>query len=331
MKIKLVFGIILLALASFGCALSGSAPTATNPAGVNASPPTAPTGSTGSSDTTAPAGDTTSATASPTLVEQVLPLSPPRQFTYAGVQFNVTSAIISNRSLINPQAIDPTQFNVQLELAAQNNSQYKASIASGQLHLRFSDGTLVEQFVDSIEARSQRTFSLVGPVAATTTWEGATLTLDEPGKEPQVLPLSGAVSPEVYPLALTAGQAGDSTNRYGEAVHYEIRQATLDINGLVSGSYGERAPAGQRFLRLTINVTNVGGQNGISAAADQFRFSSSGVQSDVVYDETGAASINLGANADLTIWFLVPADAQTLTIIAGADGQQPAELTLTVP
>lgn len=46
----------------------------------------------------------------------------------------------------------------------------------------------------------------------------------------------------------------------------------------------------------------------------------SGVPSDIVYHATGAASINLGAITDLTLWFLMP-----------ADGQQPVELTLTVP
>lgn len=252
----------------------------------------------------------------------------PRAFSYAGVDFVISDGRLTNRSLIDPNTAVADTFRVELTVQGQNNSGFKADIVNGVVQIDFADGTAVAQtVVDPIEIGETRSFAVSGAVQPNTTWDGATLTLSEAGKEPLTIALTGpeTVTGQSQPLA---GGEATGLNKYDESIQYQITEASLWLDGPQSGGYYVHAPAGQQFLRITAHVTNTGGSSGVSIYAEQFQAVADGTSSAVSYDVNGAQSVTLNASTDVSFYFLVPANAANLAITVAADGTQPATILL---
>ncbi|MCI0398605.1 MAG: hypothetical protein L0332_18710 [Chloroflexi bacterium] len=274
-------------------------------------------------DGTAP---TLTAVATVPSVERALPDAPVREFVYAGANFQVTQAVITNRDPNDPTLTLPDSFHVELTLSAENPTQYTILFEAGLLQLTFNNGTVVEQpFGGFIATRDTLVVNVNGPVAPDTAWEGASLTLDEVGKEPITVPLSGNPPEVVPPISLGTGDPVTAQNQSGQEIQYRVTGATLNLDGFMFGS-GTRAPLGQRFLKVTVHVTDVSAGD-ILAGGGDFRIQADGVLSDMVHDETGALILSQGTETDLTFWFVVPAEAQSLILVANVWGVA-AELPL---
>lgn len=306
-----------IAALSSAAATAGIAPTPEAKGGSDAG---------GAADT---AGDSTTAGTSGGTAPVDIPLATlPRTFSYAGVEFTVTSGLITNRSLLDPNSAGE-QFRAELSVEGTNESGFKALISNGALRLNFADASVVEQvLIDAIEVNATRTFMLTGPVLPGTQWEGATLTLSEPDREPLTIALSGDQTVTGVPIPLSTGGEATGLNQYDESIHFQVLDASLRLDGPQSGGYYVHVPIGMQFLMVTVNATNTGGQNGVSVYAEQFQVVADGVTYVFYYDVNGAQSVALNGSTDVGYTFLIPANAASIQLIVAADGKQPQPIPL---
>lgn len=257
------------------------------------------------------AATATAQAALPPLVEQVLPAgSAGQEFVYGSVNFKVTQAVINNRDLYDPNLTLADAFHAEFKLTADNQTPFTIFFENGALTIKFSDGTEVRQpFGGGLGPNQTMEFTASGPVAAGTTWDGASLTIDEIGKEPFTVPLTGEVSPTIYPVVPLRGAAVTGQNERGETMDYEVVEGVMTIDGP-----GGRAPLGKRFIRVTLNVTN-GAPGGILVSGADFKLRADGVLSDMVYDETGGMTPSTGVRSQVIVWFLIPAEARELVLV----------------
>ncbi|MEJ5311992.1 MAG: hypothetical protein WHX52_19680 [Anaerolineae bacterium] len=254
----------------------------------------------------------------------------PRAFRYAGVDFAVTGGRLTNRSPIDPNQTVPGTLRVELTLEAKNLSGFTADIKNGTLRINFADGTAVEQVaVDSLANGATRAYTIKGNVQPTTTWDGATVTLSEADKEPLTVALTGAETLTGQAQPLASGGETDGLNKYAESIHFQVKDASLWDDGPQPGGYYIHAPLGRRFLMVTIQATNTGGQNGVSIYAEQFQVLADGVPFAVSYDVDGAQSVALNTSAEVTYYFLIPANTVKVQLVVVADADQPAQIPLT--
>lgn len=175
----------------------------------------------------------------------------PRQTTYAGLQFNVTGATISNQ-VPHPFGDSPEysrdQAYAYLDVTVSNPTFDSIYVDSGLAQLRLSDRVYKEDggWADIADAQSTKEARWVFAVPFDSTWTRAELILAQPGKEPAKLPLEGSVPAPEYPIRLSPG--GQAT---AQEVTYQILSAVLDLDAV-----GNRADVGKRFLKLQMRFTN---------------------------------------------------------------------------
>lgn len=256
----------------------------------------------------------------------------PRTLRYAGADFMVTDGRLTNQSLVDPAQTMPDRLRVELTVEGQNVSGFKAQIVGGTLGVTFADGTAVAQvLVDPIDNNTSRIYTLSGDVPPTTQWEGAALTLSEPDREPETIALTGDATASGQSEALSPGAQVSTVNRYEEGMQFLVKDAALWLDAPQPGGYFVRAPLGQRFLSVTLEVTNTGGQNGVSVYAEQFQALADGAPAAVSYDMHGAQSVPLNTSTEVAYYFPAPAGAADFQLVVAADGSQPAQIALSRP
>lgn len=323
----ILFLCIGIAVWLIGC--GGSTPSTTNP---TLAPPTTKAAATtppqNVPEPTAAAASASNAGASIPLLERLLPEPTSRAFRYAGADFVIQEASISNRNLMNPDQTMAGNPWVNVVIKATNNQTYP--VTTPKFELVFADGTNTYG-LDGIRLNKNDTqgLNLRGVAKADTAWDGAVLTLSESGKEPLKIPLTGTPEKSEYPLALKAGAAVTATNKYGEKILAQVTDSQLDIDGIVSGQRADRAPVGKRFVRVTAQAQNMDAKNGMSVGSEYLQLVADGAPAELAFDETGAQTIPLNESAKLTVYFFVPADAQEFKLVVAPDGQEPKEITLT--
>ncbi len=277
-----------------------------------------------------PTSETTTETTADTAVAPTdIPLTTvPRTFTYAGVEFKVQDGRITNRSLLDPNTT-ADQFRAELNIEGQNLSGFKADISNGTWRITFADGTAVEQLgVDPLEINESRTYAVSGEVLPTTQWEGATLTLSEADTEPLTINLTGeeTITGQSTPLA-TGGEA-TGLNKYDESIQYQVKDASIWLDGPQPGGFYIHVPLGQEFVMVTVQATNTGGQSGVSIYSEQFQIVADGTPYAVSYDVNGAQAVTLNTSAEVSFYFLIPANAASIQLTVAADGKQPQQIGL---
>lgn len=252
----------------------------------------------------------------------------PRSFTYAGVDFTVLDGRLTNRNPLDPdQTTD--QFRAELNIEGKNMSGFKADISNGTFRITFADGSVVEQAaVDPVEVNETRVYALSGSVPPTTQWEGATLTLSEADTEPLTIALTGEETVTGQPEPLTTGGEATGLNKYDESIQYQVMDATRWLDGPQPGGYYIHVPLGQEFVMVTVKATNTGGQSGVSIYSEQFQVLADGEPFAVSYDVDGAQAVTLNTSAEVSYYFLIPANAAGIQLTVAADGNQPQQITL---
>lgn len=280
--------------------------------------------------TAAPAANAaTETTGSAAAIPIDIPLTTlPRGFTYAGVEFTVLDGRLTNRSQFDPNAVSD-QFRVELNIAGKNRSGFKADISNGTFHITFGDGAVVEQTaVDPVEVNETRAYAIGGSVSPTTQWEGAVLTLSEADTEPLTINLTGAETFTGQPTPLTSGGEISGLNKYDESIQYQVTDASLWLDGPQPGGYYIHVPLGQQFVKVTVKVTNTGGQRGVSIYSEQFQILADGELFAVSYDVNGAQAVALNTSTEVSYYFLIPATAASIQLKVAADGKQPQQIVL---
>jgi|GEM_PF-2634171 hypothetical protein len=324
--ILLILG-LALGITLLGC---GSATPAANNA-TSAAPPAQVSATATSAQiptpTNAPAAASDSNGTIP-LLERLLPDPSSRAFRYAGAEFVIQAASISNRNVMNPDQTMPGNPWVNVVIKATNNQAYP--VTTPKFEITFADGTNANG-LDGIRLNQNGTqeLNLRGIAKADTVWDGAVLTLSEAGKEPLKISLTGAPAKADLPRALKPGDAVTATNKYGEKIMVQVTDAQLDIDGIVTGQRAERAPVGKRFVRVTAQAQNMDAKNGMSVGNEYLQLRADGAPAEIAFDESGAQTIPLDESANLTVYFLVPAEAKEFKLVVAPDGQAPQEIALT--
>lgn len=254
----------------------------------------------GSDSTPKPAVES-AATASNAPFERALALAPERVMTYAGLRLAVTKAVISNRTPdeVLPAGSPPALADVTFSIT--NASKDPVRVEGARWELKLADGTKYHQpFSDAVGSRDTHERRISFPVPLAAQWTGATLLLDEKGKEPATLALDGAVTPSAYPMQLTIG--GKATTK-GPAMTYTILAANEDLD-----SAGERAPLGKRCLHLSVRVTDNEPDTADQFLPEFFRFNIDGAPY-VAEHMSDNNVIATHSSQELTMSLLVPAGA----------------------
>lgn len=235
-------------------------------------------------------------------------------FSYAGIRYEPQGGVIQGTTArVTLSASAPSKFEVPLD---------------AEIRLTFANGAEIKAALPSLGASQVTVVELAGPVPPDTTWDGATLSITEAGREPFQLRFGD--DGEQPPDALEATGTAKVLTRYGDQVSYEVLGASFASDGPRRGGFYGRAPEGQRFLRTRIAATNVDGRHGVSIGEEAFQLTT----------DVGPASIAVGVNAqalalgqrgEFEVVFLVPKQARTFTLRVGADADTPGQITLRSP
>jgi hypothetical protein len=223
--------------------------------------------------------ETTKSTA--TLLSRPLEGTLQNQVRYANLQFKVTRATISNQEPSSAPDQNPTyrtdRAYAYIQLTINNTLTSKdipvdQNLVTLQLgdEKRYQELSAVTKTPMSewskwegvVSPQITKEVQLVFPVPIDSTWKGAQLNLNQPGKIPATLPLDGPAPSVQYPANISAGgevAVKDTT--------YKILGASVDLD-----NEGDRAEEGKHFLKLSIRVTYKGkSAGGIFVDANNFR------------------------------------------------------------
>lgn len=251
----------------------------------------------------------------PVPVERKLDVSQVPALKYAGVVFEAKSGVIA-----------PAGSDATATLAVQATAPSKSEVPlDGQVTLAFANGTQLRRLLQGFGSAQVADLSLSGNVPAGTIWDGATLTVSESGKPPQIVTV-GKPAPATS-VALTPSGEAVAPSRYRDPITYQVAQAALELDGPRSGGFFERTTDNQRFARVRVTVLNKGAKSGVSIGQEAFELRVDGQSMNIAVG-LFARAIAFNQSADFELVYRVPADAQKFVLIVGADGKKPAQIEL---
>lgn len=268
----------------------------------------------------------TSSTTVP-VIAYTLPSEVPHVFVYAGVKFTITKAIIGNQDKAGVTSAN--NGFIALAFSATNSTPYQARLDAAVLQIQLRDCQTFQLPLGNIQSNDTAIVKLNTAVQRVINWTDSSLTVMETDKEPLTLSLNAGPSLSQYPIMLMPGKTADGIDKNGDSFTFKVRQASLDVDGATE-SANVRADLGMRFIKLTVNINHTAGASSALVSADDFRLYADDTPYSRVF-ETDAVALDVKANYDLTLWFLVPAGAKTLVLNALLDGTQPIKIALMQP
>ncbi len=249
----------------------------------------------------------------------------PRTVRYAGLDFKVNAATVTNRT---PDSTSETpryrmdRAYAELDLLITNSLTTKAIYLGNDIaRLELADGKSYPEsngWSDRFDKQASSEARLIFTVPYTATLKDAKLILQEPGKEPATLPLDGPAPEARYPVKLAGG--GHAT--VGK-VNYTVLSAMLDLD-----ADGQRAEAGKRFLLLKMRVENTSDfAGGMALGANHFRLLVDGAPR--APDAFPNTLINAKSAVDGEVVFVLPNAAVKADLQVGEVGyEQPATIPI---
>lgn len=254
-------------------------------------------------------------------VEHPLQLTSPRTMKYADLQFTVTKGVISNRAPDDADDSDANTATADITLSVVNTLKDMVRIRSGLWQLKLGNGSIYKQtYSDDLEARDTQERKVSFRVPASAKWDGAQLILDEQDKEPATLPLDGPQPQAQYPVKLSA--TGETTLKEAGML-FGILSASIDLDG-----FGSRAPAGKRYLIVSVRASNKNAPNGYPVAADTFRLLVDGTPSAPEKIDPCCEVVEQPGSKEFTMAFIVPATASSAELEVGEVGKETARISL---
>jgi hypothetical protein len=262
-------------------------------------------------------------TSTPSLVNRPVQGTLPREVRYAGLDFKVNTATVTNRepgdSSQAPRYRSDRAYAV-LDLLVTNPLTTKTVyLDSDVARLELADGKSYPEssgWSGGVDRQSSSDARLVFTVPYAATLKGAKLILQEAGKQPATLPLDGPAPVARYPITLAAGERATvgTTN-------YTVLSATLDLD-----ADGKRAGVGKRFLLLKTRVENTSDfRGGMTLGGDNFRLVVDGVP--LAPDVSPSTVIDAKSAVEGDVVFAVPETAAKADLQVGEVGhEQPATI-----
>ncbi len=258
-----------------------------------------------------------------------------RTTTYIGTHWTVHDARASSEPPDGSDPDDDTTF-VYVPVEVENTLEETSLRLPGGMFLLRSDDGEVSRSEGLLQAELESRLrlepgevvegDLVFAFERTVDPADLTLTIEESGKQPAVLPLAGEVP---APPHATDGQiVGDrqtATTVVGAGTPPEVEIEPLGVTfGLDHGS--TRSDAGTYFVVLDVRVHGLTPRTSIGGGL--FRLEVDGVPRSHE-DRQGGTFVGEGEAVDQLVVFEVPVDADELELVAGQSGEQQARYPIT--
>jgi hypothetical protein len=260
-------------------------------------------------------------------IERALSSNPAVTFRYAGVDFTVKKALITNELPHFQGHYSDTDATIYLTLSGSNESKDYARITSGLLVLTLDGNQYKQPLGTGIQSRDTQSADFEWDnVPLATDWKSATLNINEEDKEPVTVTLDNPQPPR-YPIKLTPGADAVAGSI---PITYSVSLAQMSLDGIGADSQMGQVATDMRFVIVNFTATNQSsnrdaylGPEDVALLADN-----KPVRSD--WMDPAADAIKPMLADKLTVWFEVPADTKSLVFEVGP-ADAPSQIPLAMP
>jgi len=248
--------------------------------------------------------------------DRALELRSPATLKYAGLNFTVTRAVISDEGQANSN-------EANLDISIVNPSEIDVRISDGIWELKIWGGDFKSAPFDlQIGSRETKNTKITFErIPAGTQWTGSELRLDEKDKEPASVLLDSPMKqiPD-FPLKLTSGS---TANTQDPSMAYTITRAEIDLDGM-----GKRAVLDKRYLNLEVHVVNHDGSG--QFLPEFFRLLVNGDEFSPE-DNANKTTIEPLGGQEYSMSFLIPSDTANVELEVGkAEIQKTVKMAIDV-
>lgn len=262
----------------------------------------------------------------------------PRSVNYAGFRWTVDAATLDSAGR-DPSG-DSEGPTARLDFTVVSSlDTVEVTYRAEHLALRYPDGTLVRATRFHLGAKGARDRLAVGPgerstgsavfrVNERTDLSVLAFTIDVRSATPAVLPLSGEIPPDPYPIA------GSVSGRSGAIADWESTEPEVEVEAVAARAaldYAQlRAPRGEMLLVIRIRISGVEGRRHEGRVDDDFfRLIVGDLRLSPAYKARAAAAP--GASTELDVVFSVPLGSTSMTLTAGQRGTEAARFPVSLP
>ncbi len=186
-------------------------------------------------------------------IERALSSNPAVTFRYAGVDFTVKKALITNELPHFQGHYSDTDATIYLTLSGSNESKDYARITSGLLVLTLDGNQYKQPLGTGIQSRDTQSADFEWDnVPLATDWKGATLNINEEDKEPVTVALDNP-QPSKYPIKLTPGADAVAGSI---PITYSVSLAQMSLDGIGADSQMGQVATDMRFVIVNFTATN---------------------------------------------------------------------------
>src|SRR5580765_3955969 len=248
--------------------------------------------------------------------DRTLELRSPATLKYAGLNFTVTRAVISDEGQANSN-------EANLDISIVNPSEIDVRISGGIWELKIGGGDFKSAPFDlQIGSRETKNTKITFErIPAGTQWTGSELRLDEKDKEPASVLLDSPMKqiPD-FPLKLTSGS---TANTQDPSMAYTITRAEIDLDGM-----GKRAVLDKRYLNLEVHVVNHDGSG--QFLPEFFRLLVNGDEFSPE-DNANKTTVEPQGGQEYSMSFLIPSDTANVELEVGkAEIQKTVKMAIDV-
>jgi hypothetical protein len=248
----------------------------------------------------------------------------PRSFQYGALVFTLQSAAITTQAPAGADPADQKGAYAQTVWKVSNATADNQRVNSGVMTLSLAGGKYTRPVDVTVGPQSNQDLSVVFSVPAGSTWDGASLSLAEPGKVPAQLALEGTAPALEEPVKVAV--SGEAQVTSPNLLHYQIVDGATALNGP-----GFRADTGTHVLILKVTAT-CKDRYDCYVGPNSFRLFVDGVSSDLQKLDPVSAAIKAGgASQDFTLAFQLPDSAKTVALEVGETGKDTKQIPLNLP
>jgi hypothetical protein len=292
---------------------------------------------------------TPTAEATPTplaLVREAVAALVKNSVTFAGIEYGVTDAFISNQSPRDyadkvPEPEPTETFHVFVLLSGNNPTQHRPDLDGGVFSLLLADGTALEAtdlfgrgegFIAPPAGAAEDGF-LAFEVDLAVELEGAGLRIGKAPDRPAVLLLTAAQPAPQYlvQLDVTGEARGIGVTNAGKLLYTLLGGGLYIDNPLEFPNYdtGWRADENEFFLVLDIRILMESGRVE-GTFKEQFRLIVDGAPREP-WNSPEGGSFGPGASVDTKVGWLVPAGVTEVILQIGDPAEDPGTIPITLP
>ncbi len=244
----------------------------------------------------------------------------PLSVHYADAKITLTDAEITDQmpdfTLIN----QPSPLYAVLTFQLVNPNSYSVRFNNAVLSLKLKTSDPINKNIDQyLNAQDSEKLTEVFNLPNGATWDGASLSLAEEGKEPALMSLDGPTAPTGFPVEIKAGQQA-SVNT--PSLTYKVKSGTVDLDGR-----GVRADKGNEYLTLVVDATCTGIAS-CYVGPESFRVIEGDTPQAALYLDPAAIAVGKDTTQSITLNFQIPANSQQVTFQVGESSKDTVKITL---